>query len=218
MASWAYTPTFRGFKSHFGFYNGATDYWSHCHPEATPYGPLDMHWGASPNTPASPVFGVNGTADRNTSDYGPFLFARETLRLLDTHAAAAAAAAAASTPPPPSLFLYLTHQSVHEPIQAPQEYVARCAATVPDKFPKRRIFCGMVAALDDAVQTVTDRMERLGLWRDTLFVFQVKSFSRLLASARVFSRMTLILAGGQWWEPSHVRVQFSAAGRQVHPF
>ena len=39
MSSWEYTPTYRGFQTHFGFYNGAIDYWSHCHPESSPSNP-----------------------------------------------------------------------------------------------------------------------------------------------------------------------------------
>ena len=58
---------------------------------------------------------------------------------------------------------------MHEPIQAPKEYIQRCEATVPAQFMKRRIFCGMVAALDDAIFTVTDRMQQLEMWKQTLF-------------------------------------------------
>ena len=75
MASWEYTPTFRGFQTHFGFYNGAVDYWAHTHPENSPSSPLDMHWGSAPATPAVPVTNLNGTSTKNSSDYGAFLFA-----------------------------------------------------------------------------------------------------------------------------------------------
>ena len=167
MASWAYTPTFRGFQSHFGFYNGATDYWAHTHPEKSPSSPLDMHWASTPGVPATPVTDRNGSLTKNLSDYGAFLFARQTNAVIDAHVAAAAQANGASSPPPP-LFLYLTHQSVHEPLQAPAEYVAKFTHV---KDENRRTFCGMLAALDDAVYDVTSHMESLSLWQDTLFVF-----------------------------------------------
>jgi arylsulfatase B/arylsulfatase I/J len=159
MASWAYTPTYRGFLTHFGFYNGATDYWAHTHPEKSPSSPLDMHWGSAPHIPASPVTDRNGSLTKNVSDYGAFLFARQTNAVIDAHVARAA-----SSP----LFLYLTHQSVHEPLQAPAEYIARFPHVADAS---RRIFCGMLAALDDAVHDVTSHMQALSIWDNTLFVF-----------------------------------------------
>jgi arylsulfatase B len=171
MASWEYTPTFRGFSSHFGFYNGATNYYSHCHPEQRSDGPLDLHRSSAPNTPAAPITNLNGSATQNVSDYGPFVFARETNRVIGAHVAATTAGKGAGGAVSP-MFLYLTHQSVHEPLQAPEAYIDRCSATVPAKFEERRTFCGMVAALDDAIYEVTSHLAALQLWADTLFVFQ----------------------------------------------
>ena len=93
------------------------------------------------------------------SDYGAFVFARRTNAVIDTHLA--------STQSAKPLFLYLTHQSVHEPLQSPAEYAAKCSHVTDAK---RKIFCGMVGALDDAVYQVTSHMEARGLWDDTLFV------------------------------------------------
>jgi len=73
----------------------------------------------------------------------------------------------ASTQSAKPLFLYLTHQSVHEPLQSPAEYAAKCGHVTDAK---RKVFCGMVGALDDAVYQVTSHMEARGLWDDTLFV------------------------------------------------
>ena len=50
MASWALTPTYRGFETHFGLYNGATHYWAHTHPETDASSPLDLQWSSAPNT------------------------------------------------------------------------------------------------------------------------------------------------------------------------
>jgi hypothetical protein len=127
------------------------------------------------------VLNVNGTADRNTTDYGPFLFARETLKILRAHVAQRATS---------SLFLYLPHQSVrtlcalclqsalcsvlcaqvHEPLQAPLALVNQCAHI---EDPSRQTFCGMLLALDQAVDQVTSEMRALGYWANTLFIFQV---------------------------------------------
>ena len=47
-------------------------------------------------------------------------------------------------------FLYLPFQAVHSPIQAPQRYVAPYQGLDPN----RRVFGGMLAALDEAVKRV----------------------------------------------------------------
>eukprot|EP01047_Picozoa_sp_COSAG01_P052608 COSAG01_NODE_5548_length_4191_cov_36.852151_4_plen_109_part_00 len=107
------------------------------------------------------MLNVNGTADRNTTDYGPFLFARETLKILRAHVAQRATS---------SLFLYLPHQSVHEPLQAPAALVNQCAH-IEDS--QRQTFCGMLLALDQAVDQVTSEMRATGYWANTLFIFQV---------------------------------------------
>ena len=120
---------------------------------------LDLHWGSAPGIPATPVTDLNGTLTKNVSDYGAFVFARRTNAVIDAHLA--------STQSAKPLFLYLTHQSVHEPLQSPAEYAAKCSHVTDAK---RKIFCGMVGALDDAVYQVTSHMEARGLWDDTLFV------------------------------------------------
>lgn len=71
MAKWAYTPSYRGFDTHFGFYNGAIHYWAHTHPETSASSPLDFHRVSVPNMPSTPVTNLNGTATKNVSDYGP---------------------------------------------------------------------------------------------------------------------------------------------------
>ena len=160
MARWSMTPTYRGFHSHFGFYNGAVHYWAHTHPERDASSPLDFHQAAVPGVPSTPVRNRNGTASKNTSDYGPFVYAQETVRIIEAHKSA-------NDPRP--LYLYLTHQSTHEPIDAPASYIAQYASVIED--PQRRIFAGMVTALDDAVHIVVTSLKQAGYWNNTLFVF-----------------------------------------------
>lgn len=90
---WEYTPTYRGFDSHYGFYTGCGDHYTH-----ERLGILDLR----DNT--SPVRDMNGTYSAN-------LFTRQAQKIIDNHDS--------STP----LFLYLPFQNVHFPVQAPQKYI-----------------------------------------------------------------------------------------------
>ena len=160
--------------------------------------------------PATPVTDLNGTLTKNVSDYGAFVFARRTNAVIDAHLA--------STQSAKPLFLYLTHQSVHEPLQSPAEYAAKCSHVTDAK---RKIFCGMVGALDDAVYQVTSHMEARGLWDDTLFVC-VPHAEHCSCACRVCASTVglRVVAGqvsrGQWGQPGDVGAQLAAPWRQVH--
>jgi len=51
---WVYTPTYRGFDTHYGYYNGAEDYWSH-----EIYNILDLRDQKSPVTDMNNVYSAN---------------------------------------------------------------------------------------------------------------------------------------------------------------
>lgn len=136
MCNWNCTPTFRGFDSFLGFYNGAEDYYTKVVQKFT-----DFRFNTKP---------INNT------EYSPYIYgdrAREIIRNHDK-----------SKP----LFLYLPFQSVHSPVQ------------VPDRFknlyphiqnPKRKEYCGMVSALDEAVGKVVRALKATRLLKDTLIIF-----------------------------------------------
>ncbi|XP_071109083.1 arylsulfatase B-like [Haliotis cracherodii] len=65
------------------------------------------------------------------------------------------------------LFLYLPFQSVHSPTQAPERYV-NLYKNVNNKG--RRVFSGMVSALDEAIGNVTAALKQRGLYDNTLFL------------------------------------------------
>lgn len=90
---WAYTPTYRGFDSHYGFYTGCGDHYTH-----ERLGILDLR----DNTAA--VRDMNGTYSAN-------LFTKRAEMIIEEH------------DPSIPLFLYLPFQNVHFPVQAPQKYV-----------------------------------------------------------------------------------------------
>ncbi|GFS12535.1 arylsulfatase B [Elysia marginata] len=66
------------------------------------------------------------------------------------------------------LFLYLPYQNVHEPLEVPKNY-SELYPNIKDE--KRKVFSGMVTALDDAVGDVVANLKRKGIYNNTLIVF-----------------------------------------------
>ena len=123
-----YTPTFRGFESFYGYYEGSEDYFAHgtsdgldLHDEPRPFcgpGCTTRPWGAR-------------------GQYSTNLYSARAVDVIERHDASR------------GLFLYLAYQGVHGPRQAPESYVAPYAKRIAD--PVRRTFAGMVAALDEGL-------------------------------------------------------------------
>lgn len=144
-----YLPTYRGFESHYGYYQGCEDYYDHTY-EADP-----EYWGLD--------WRRNLDLIRNeTNLYSTDLFTAEAVNIINKH----------DTSEP--LFLYLPHQAVHsgntggDPLQAPQHYVDRFLHI---KNYHRRLFAGMMAALDDSVGAVVKTLESRGMMNNTIIMF-----------------------------------------------
>ena len=154
----AYLPTFRGFSSFYGFYEGSEDYFSHNF-----YGSgLDFHQEDSANCSISSgcsklLFDeVSNTSD--PTKYSTNLFSARAVSLVESHPDPA------STP----FFLYLAYQGVHEPRQVPVSYYKPRYDSIQD--PGRRQFAGMLTALDEGLANVTAALKRRGMYNDTLFI------------------------------------------------
>jgi arylsulfatase A-like enzyme len=65
-------------------------------------------------------------------------------------------------------FAYVPFSAPHAPLQAPREYVDRLGSITD---PDRRVYYGMVAALDDAVGEILATLDRTGVADRTLVVF-----------------------------------------------
>src|SRR5688500_10406489 len=87
--------------------------------------------------------------------YATHLIAREALWVIEAHDAAR------------PLFLYVPFNAVHSPYQAPETY----AAPYSHLKGNRRIYAGMLAAMDEAIGQIIAALEKKGLRDNTLIFF-----------------------------------------------
>ncbi|KAK3932621.1 Arylsulfatase J [Frankliniella fusca] len=146
-----YTPTRRGFLSHFGYWNGFQDYFDHT-VKATfgGMGGYDMRRNLSVAWDA---------AGRYSTD----LFTEEAVRLILEH----------PEDPAAPLFLYLAHLAPHTgnrdaPFQALDEDVAHFGH-IGD--PERRVYAAMVRRLDQGVGDVVAALRARGMLQDSVILF-----------------------------------------------
>jgi len=138
-----YLPINRGFDHHYGFWVGSQDYYNHTRTVGSHHTGYDFRDDMEVDETAKGV-------------YSSILFSQRSDEIISNHDQ--------SKP----LFLYLPFQSVHGPIEAPQEYVDMYE-DVPDE--DRKIFLGMVTAMDDAVDVVVKSLKRAGMFENTIIIF-----------------------------------------------
>ncbi len=97
----------------------------------------------------------NGTTIREHG-YTTDLIAQEAVKLLETRDK--------SKP----VFLYVSFNAPHFPLVAPQEYIAKYDHIVDED---RRVYAAMVDAMDVAIGTVLDSLDREGMSENTLVVW-----------------------------------------------
>ncbi|XP_057307730.1 arylsulfatase B-like [Hydractinia symbiolongicarpus] len=141
-----YTPTYRGFDTFYGYYNGKSDYWDHSTES--------LFWGLDLHENEKAVFNQWG-------NYSTEIFTTEAETCIKNH----------NTSEP--LFLYLAYQAVHsanqhDPLQAPQSWI--------DKFKhisdeNRRKYAAMVAYMDFGVGRVYEALLQKGMLENSIIVF-----------------------------------------------
>lgn len=154
-SAWGYTPTFRGFESFYGFYLGGQNYTSH-----TKWGPPFEKYDLRYDRHERCGEGCSQVVDER-GNYSTHVFTRQAIWVIGEHAATR------SEDEP--LFLYLAHQGVHYPDQVPDEYYQRYA----DKegwTAERKIYAGMLTAVDESIGKVIEALKKRNMWNDTLVV------------------------------------------------
>jgi arylsulfatase A-like enzyme len=135
-------PLQRGFDEFFGFPMGAHDYFPKGKKAATGI-----------------VGGTNnlyrGKEKVEVEGYLTEAFGQEAVAFIDRHKKE-------------PFFLYLAFNAVHTPLQVPQSYEKRFAHVKDDK---RRKYCAMTVAMDDAVGAVLAKLRAEDLEEDTLIFF-----------------------------------------------
>ncbi|WP_017327780.1 arylsulfatase [Synechococcus sp. PCC 7336] len=135
----AFLPTSRGFDYHYGNYCSDLDYFSHTNPKG---GSLDWHRNRTPI---------------EEEGYSTDLLAAEASSLIETHDYN-------KTP----LFLYVSFNAPHTPLQAKEGYIEnyRSISNV-----NRRTYGAMVQSLDEGVGTIVSALKKSTVWDNTLVVF-----------------------------------------------
>ncbi|XP_035663726.1 arylsulfatase B-like [Branchiostoma floridae] len=151
-----YTPTHRGFDTFYGYLTGAEDYWTHRQKGGLPGQPQTWS-GLDLRDQDRPVTDQNGT-------YSTHLFANKAIEII------------AQQDKNKPMFLFLSFQAVHDPLQAPEEDISRYSH-ISDT--NRRVYAAMTTIMDQAVGNVTRALKQYGLWDNTVLIFSTDNGGRV---------------------------------------
>jgi len=147
-----------------GYVTGAVGKWHlgmapHFHPFKRGYDEFFgfLHGGHSYIDPGLGTFNpiLRGTEPMDEKEYLTDAFSREAVAFVERHH-------------DEPFFLYLAYNAVHTPMQAPPRY-QNSFTEITD--PKRRIYAGMLTAMDEGIGKVLAKLRERGIEKDTLLIF-----------------------------------------------
>jgi len=140
------SPWGRGFDSYLGYLNGVGGYVGH-----TMAGIFDIHECTSLNASS-----CDTCTKQYEGEYSTHVYTRKAQELFEKW----------DTGDKP-IFLYLAWQAVHEPLDVPAQYLTQFDSI---KDPSRRIYAGMLAALDEGIGNITETLRMTGMTNNTILV------------------------------------------------
>ncbi|XP_059201254.1 arylsulfatase I-like [Centropristis striata] len=163
-------PTRKGFDSFFGSLTGSVDYYS--------YGSCD-----GPGLCGYDLHDDEGVAWGQEGKYSTTLFTQRARKILESH-----------NPTDRPLFLLLSLQAVHTPLQTPKSYIYpyRDMANVA-----RRKFAAMVSTVDEAVRNVTYALRKYGYYRNSVIIYSTDNGAQPFTGG---SNWPLRGRKGTYWE------------------
>ncbi|CAJ1070448.1 arylsulfatase B-like [Xyrichtys novacula] len=167
-------PTRRGFDRYFGYLTGSEDYYTHEHCAQIP--------GEKLTRCALDLRDGEEVASNYTGVYSTHLFSQKAIEMVAQRA------------PAKPLFLFMSFQSVHSPLQVPERYLDPYSS-IQDH--NRKLYAGMVSAMDEAVGNITQAFKENGLWDNTVLIFSTDNGGQTL-----FGGNNWPLRGRKWslWE------------------
>ncbi|KAJ8337599.1 hypothetical protein SKAU_G00365650 [Synaphobranchus kaupii] len=165
-------PTRRGFDTYFGSLTGSVDYYTYDSCDGPGMCGYDLHEGETV------AWGQGGK-------YSTHLYTQRVRKILAAH------------DPRRPLFIFLSFQAVHTPLQSPKEYL-RQYRDVPNAA--RRKYAAMVSVVDEAVRNVTYALRKYGYYRDSVMVFSTDNGGQPFFGG---SNWPLRGRKGTYWEGGH---------------
>nr|XP_020468070.1 arylsulfatase I-like [Monopterus albus] len=163
-------PTRKGFDSFFGSLTGSVDYYS--------YGSCD-----GPGLCGYDLHDDEDVAWGQEGKYSTMLFTQRARKILESH-----------SPTERPLFLLLSLQAVHTPLQTPKSYIYPYHAMGNIA---RRKFAAMVSTVDEAVRNVTYALRKYGYYKNSVIIYSTDNGAQPFTGG---SNWPLRGRKGTYWE------------------
>ncbi|CDQ88642.1 arylsulfatase I [Oncorhynchus mykiss] len=163
-------PTRRGFHSYFGSLTGSVDYYTYGSCDGPGLCGYDLHEGETV------AWGRGGK-------FSTHLYTQRVRKILSTH-----------DPSRQPLFMFLSLQAVHTPLQSPKAYIYpyRGMGNVA-----RRKYAALVSIVDEAVRNVTYALRKYGYYRNSVLIFSTDNGAQPFTGG---SNWPLRGRKGTYWE------------------
>uniref|UniRef100_A0A3P9KVE5 Arylsulfatase I n=1 Tax=Oryzias latipes TaxID=8090 RepID=A0A3P9KVE5_ORYLA len=163
-------PTRRGFDTYFGSLTGSVNYYTYSSCDGPELCGFDLHEGES-------------VAWDQGGKYSTHLFTQRVRKILARH-----------DPQSQPLFIFLSFQAVHSPLQSPKEYI--CPYSGLENVARRK-YAAMVSTVDEAVRNITYALRKYGYYQNSVLIFSTDNGGQPLSGG---SNWPLRGRKGTYWE------------------